>query len=289
MKCVRTYYILWLNSRKKSCNNPLRRGVNDAMIWRYSICAVLGLLSGFGQIAPTGPEQAALIDRVRLQALAYVENLPNFICTQETHRSSATAKAPEQWKTLDTLKIRLTYFGKKEDYRVISVNVKPADKSFTEMKGWKTQGDFGSTLLALFREKTKARFEWQEWTVWDGRKAAVLKFQVDQEHSPFQSSSGPGRKINWAAEGLVFADLETRQVLRLTINSKDIPESFPAREVHIDSQFAFQKIGENEFLLPARSVSMTVTGKERRKSDSRFLDYRKFSADAEIKFGEIAK
>jgi hypothetical protein len=257
------------------------------MIGRHPVYLLfVWLPAAFGQPAPMPAAQQELIDQVRTQALAYVENLPNFICTQETRRSSASTKTPEEWKPLDTLKIRLTYFGKKEDYRVVSVNGRPADKTLSEMKGWKTVGDFGSTLLALFREKTKARFEWQEWTVWNGRKAAVLKFQVDQENSPFQSASGPNRKVNWAAEGLVYADLETHQVLRLTIDSKDIPEGFPAREVHIDSEFAFQKIGENEFLLPVRSVSVTIADKQRRKSDSRFLDYRKFSAETEIKFGE---
>jgi hypothetical protein len=259
------------------------------MVWRIATGVLLVCLPVFGQAAPAAHEQAELIDQVRRQALAYVENLPNFICTQETRRSSATAKSPEQWKLLDTLTIRLTYFGKKEDYRVVSVNGKPADKALSEMKGSKTMGDFGSLLRGLFREKSQTRVEWQEWATWQGHSVAVLKYRVDQENSPFQSSSGPNRKVIWAAEGLVYADRETHQILRLTVDSRDMPADSPAREVHIESEFAFHKIGDNEFLLPARSVSVTITAGDRRKSDSRFRDYRKFAAETEIKFGEVAK
>ena len=259
----------------------------------FAILPIMSMLpEAVAQPAPSPAGQTAMIEEVRKQALAYVENLPNFICTQETHRYSANYKAPETWKLLDTLSIRLTYFGKKEDYQVVLVNGKPTDKSLRQLGGWKTTGDFGGILHSVFREKTGTRFEWLQWTTWSGRPAVVWKYRVDQERSPFQTTTrGAFRAttVTWAAGGLAYVDAETKQVMRVTVDSSGMPEKYPVREFHIDSEFGLQKIGDREYLLPARSVSVTVMEKERRKSESRFTDYRKFSADAEIKFGEAAK
>jgi hypothetical protein len=61
------------------------------------------------------------------------------------------------------------------------------------------------------------------------------------------------------------------------------------REIHIALDYAVQKIGDREYLLPARSVSETITKDDHRKSDTQFKDYKKFSAEAAITFGGEAK
>jgi hypothetical protein len=188
-----------------------------------------------GRIAAGQPavDPPAFVEQVRQRALAYDENLPNFICTQETRRSCVSSKPGAEWKLLDTLTIRLSYFGKKEDYRVVAVNGKPTDKALTQMKGSKTAGDFGSILRSLFRWKSETKFEWQRWTEWNGRKVAVLGFHIDQAHSTFQSTSRTRTHtttVNWAAEGTVYADAETKQVVRLTVDSVDMPDTQPVRE-----------------------------------------------------------
>src|SRR4051794_34340976 len=86
--------------------------------------------AAWGQPAPSELERSAFIEQVRKQAIAYDETLPNFICNQLTRRVSTPAgSGDEHWKELDTLTIRLSYFGRKEDYRVVQVNGKPTDKT----------------------------------------------------------------------------------------------------------------------------------------------------------------
>src|SRR5436190_14651812 len=61
-----------------------------------------------------GPEaQTAFIEEVRLKALHYSKNLPDFLCTQIARRYSASAQTGRDpsWKLLDTLAMHLTYFG----------------------------------------------------------------------------------------------------------------------------------------------------------------------------------
>jgi hypothetical protein len=252
------------------------------------LLASIAALAAHGQPAPTVAEQSALIEQVRRQALAYDESLPNFICTQETRRTSAGLRE-DKWKELDTLTIRLTYFGRKEDYRVVQVNGKPADKAMNKVGGWKTNGDFGSMLHAVFAAKSQAKFEWERSMTWNGRPVTVWKYHIAREHSTFNSSASGflhSSRVVFGVDGTIYADAETNHVLRLSVDAKDLPASYPVKEIHIALEYAKQKIGDTEYLLPAQSISESVMGKERRKSETRFIDYRKFSTETAIKYGD---
>jgi len=239
--------------------------------------------------APAKEEQTAIIEGVRQKSLAYVDSLPNFICTQVTKRFSSPEKAGREpvWKPIDTLVIHLTYDGKKENYRVVSVNGKPTDKLLSQIRGTKTFGDFASLVKGIFREKSEAKFEWLRWAEFQGRRVAVLGYRIDEAHSPFRTFSGKDRTeyAAWPAQGEVYADASTWQVLKLTTNSISMPEEMAAREVHITFALDWQSIGGQNYLLPAETSSLMVFPKERRKSETRFTDYKKFSSDTAITYG----
>ena len=60
------------------------------MIWRaIAVASLLGLLGlgNPGQDAKPTPEQSKFLAALRTTALQYTEYLPNFICTQTTHRT----------------------------------------------------------------------------------------------------------------------------------------------------------------------------------------------------------
>jgi hypothetical protein len=255
-------------------------------IWLAMLVAVVAPAQT--ETPPDREEQAAIIERVRQNTLAYVESLPNFICTQVTRRFVAPEKAGREpvWKSVDTLVIHLTYDGKKEDYRVVSVNGKPTDKLLSQIGGSKTFGDFASLIKGVFRAKSEAKFEWRRWAEFQGRRVAVLGYIIDEAHSPFKTLSGKGgtQVATWPAEGEVYADASTWQLLRLTTNSIEMPEEMPAREVHITFALDWQIIGGKSHLLPAETSSVTVFAKERRKVETRFTEYQKFSADAAITY-----
>ena len=240
--------------------------------------------------APSADQQAAMIAEVRQNALSYSRTLPDFICMQLTHRYSAPAKtAPEPaWALRDTLTIRLSYFGQKEDYRVVEVNGRRADKTLGQVRGWTTKGDFGSMLRGVFGPKSETRFEWQRWDTWRGKPVAVLGYSIDRAHSQFNSSGARFLhtvRANWGASGLALVDMETLRIVRLTVDSTDMPRESPTKEVHISLEYAYQKIGEHEFLLPSQSMSLMTVGEQIMRLDSQFTSYQKFSADTEIKYG----
>jgi hypothetical protein len=240
---------------------------------------------------PLSPEQQeAMIADVRQKALDYSKSLPNFICTQLTSRYSAEAKgeAEPAWTLRDNLTIRLTYFGQKEDYRVIQVNGKATDHRLNQVGGWTTNGDFGSMMRAVFEAKSKAKVGWERWHSWNDRPVAVLAYHIERADSQFNST---GQKLmhkvraNWAARGTVYADPETKEVVRLTIDSEDMPAESFTREVHIVLEYANQKIGDGEFLLPKKSMSLMTVKNQKLRLDTEFTAYKKFSTDTEIRYG----
>jgi len=232
------------------------------------------------------------IAAAREQALAYVQTLPDFLCTQVTRRysaSSAPSTREPSWKPMDTLTIRLSYFGQKEDYRVVRINNKPVDKPLAKVGGSTARGDFGSMLKNVFTPKSETQFTWDRWDTWNGRRVAVFAYQIERAYSTFDSTVRgflkPSTTI-FGVKGLVEIDEESRQTLRLTIDSTDMPADSPVREVHWALDYDYRKIGGREFLLPSRSVTLLLLKSGRVKLDSEFTEYRKFSANTTIEFGK---
>jgi len=131
----------------------------------------------------------------------------------------------------------------------------------------------------VFAAKSQAEFEWERSMTWNGRPVTVWKYHIAREHSTFNSSASGflhSSRVVFGVDGTIYADAETNHVLRLSVDAKDLPASYPVKEIHIALEYAKQKIGDTEYLLPAQSISESVMGKERRKSETRFIDYRKF-------------
>jgi hypothetical protein len=97
-----------------------------------------------GQLSP---EQTRILEAARAAALAYTQQLPDFICTQMTHRAifrtaensfSGTgvsgrgpiaAMANGMAASSDTIEEQLTYVGGKESYEVLTHNGNKATKT----------------------------------------------------------------------------------------------------------------------------------------------------------------
>ena len=119
---------------------------------------------------PTSEEQGAILTEVRQYALNYSKTLPDFICTQVTRRFAAPlpgtryggrADSQPAWQSLDTLTIKLSYFGHQEDYKLMLVNGKPTALDYLQAGGALSTGEFGTRLLSLFEPRSHAEFHWK--------------------------------------------------------------------------------------------------------------------------------
>jgi hypothetical protein len=242
---------------------------------------------------PSSEEQGAIITEVREYALNYSKSLPDFICTQVTRRKAAGAPGSRygggigsdpSWQSMDTLTIRLSYFGQKEDYKLILVNNTPTTQDYRTLGGATSTGEFGSLLRDIFERSTEARFEWDHWGTLRGRRVMAFAYHVSQDRSQWNIDYQHQEHIVPAYRGLVEVDKETHVVMRVTLVAENIPPSFPVKQAETTLDYDYQDLSGHPFLLPLKSrTDMSADGILSR-NETEFRLYRKYSAEAEIKY-----
>jgi len=238
---------------------------------------------------PSSEDQAKLLDEVRDYAVNYTRRLPDFICLEQTRRFVDTT-GRDSWRPTDIISARLSYFNQREDYKLISQNDRViTDASYTSVGGATSTGDFGSTMERIFARKSNTRIEWERWATLHKRRMHVFSYRVPLEYSDFsirssQDAKDPGVTVLAGYHGEIFVDRDLSAIMRITKEADNIPASFPVQQASETLDYDYIKLGDSEFLLP---LSVDVRMHSVRlwlKNVKEFRLYRKFSADAVIKF-----
>lgn len=238
---------------------------------------------------PSSEEQARVLAEVKEYALNYTRMLPDFICLEQTRRYVDTS-GRDAWQPTDVITARLSYFGQKEDYKLVSMNDRVvSDASYTSVGGALSMGDFGTTMREIFEPASNTRFQWERWSTLRKRRAHVFSYWVPLEYSKYSVhySDGPkdeGTTIIVGYHGSIFVDRDTNMVVRITVEGENIPPTFPVQQVKETLDYDFTKIGDREFLLPLVADVRMHASRLWTKNVKEFRLYRKFSADATIKF-----
>jgi hypothetical protein len=243
---------------------------------------------------PSSEEQAAIISDVREYALGYSKNLPDFICTQVTRRYAApmpgtkyggSSLSEPSWQAQDVLQIRLSYFQQKEKYTVVLANNTIVNKDYEQMGGSKSFGEFGSMLREIFEPGTEARFEWDHWGTLRTKRVMAFSYHVSQSRSQYRLVVEDAKlSIVTAYRGLVEVDPGTHVVMRVSTIAENIPPDFPIRKADDVLDYDYQEISGHTFLLPLKSQVYMTGGEVLTRLDEEFRLYRKYSADADIKY-----
>jgi hypothetical protein len=238
---------------------------------------------------PSSEEQAKLLAEVRDYAVNYTGRLPDFICLEQTRRYVDTT-GRDSWRSTDIITARLSYFNQREDYKLISQNDRViTDGTYTSVGGATSTGDFGTTMERIFDPKSSTRIDWERWATLHGRRMHVFSYRVALEYSDFsihssQDEKDPGVTVLAGYHGEIFVDKELSAIMRITKEADNIPTSFPVQQASETLDYDFTKIGDSEFLLPL-SVDVRMHGARIwNKNVKEFRLYRKFSAEAVIKF-----
>jgi hypothetical protein len=268
--------------------------------------------------APPEPaEQAKIIAAMREAALAFDKNLPNFICTQTTHRETrrepdlalgvrvsggrtggAIATAPTNsgmWEPQDNFEQQLSYFDHHETYVLLKRNGKPVGKGQGSPPGLTSSGEFGSTLGHVFEAESKTEFEWKRADTLRGQPVYVFAFRIAKENSAAQMTAG-GRTAVVAYHGFLFVDRETKTVMRVTTEA-EVPPDFPLQGATQSLDYGRFTIGGEQFLLPLHADIQTKATEEYLRSGRiggssklatlrntvDFSAYRKYAAEATLK------
>ena len=238
---------------------------------------------------PPYEEQQTILNKVREYALSYSKNLPDYICTQMTRRFyDPTGK--ENWRKADEIATKLSYFNQKEKYQVILWNGATTEKSMEQLGGTTSQGEFGSLLRGIFEPHTDAEFHWKRWGKLRGHLCDVFSYSVDQAHSDWSIFDGEAKQsVVPAYRGEIFVDHETNEILRVSLESVDLPSDFRVRTATDTLDYDYQIIGGQKFLLPLKAeIRLDDTRRYQSRNDVEFRNYRKFSADTVLTFDSDA-
>ncbi len=242
---------------------------------------------------PSSEEQAAIIDDVRNYALNYTDGLPDFICTQVTRRYQAPVPGSKyggasgsdpHWFAVDTLQIRLSFFQKREQYKVVLMNNAIVNQDYDKVGGSKAFGEFGSMMQQIFEPMTEARFEWDHWGTLRGKRVMAFSYHVPLDRSKYELVWGDGKlRVTTAYHGLVEVEPDTHAVMRITADAENIPPDFPLKETTDVLDYDYQDLSGQTFLLPLKSQVMMTSMDGISRLDEEFRLYRKYSADSTFK------
>ncbi|HLY20256.1 MAG TPA: hypothetical protein VKR61_23675 [Bryobacteraceae bacterium] len=238
---------------------------------------------------PSSEEQAKLLDEVRDYAMNYTHTLPDFLCLEQTRRYVDTT-GRDAWRLEDVITARLSYFNQREDYKLVSQNDRViTDNTYTSVGGALSMGDFGTTMREIFERFSNATFGWERWTTLRKRRTHVFTYRVPLEYSRYTIEYQGEKKedvsrITVGYHGEIFVDNEYHTIVRIAQEADNIPASFPVREAREVLDYDFTNIGDRQFFLPLVADLRMHDARVWHKNVKEFRLYRKFSADAVIKF-----
>lgn len=233
---------------------------------------------------PDSTEQARIIDETREYALNYTKKLPDFICVQVTRRDFDPTGTGNNWYHSDTITARLSYNGV-ENYEVILHNNQPVtNATMRQFGGTSSEGEFASMLKEIFDPETHTEFSWDHWGKLRGRKTYVFAYDVQQEFSHYHVEADEKLSIVPAYRGLVYIDEDSKSVVKIVMTPHDMPSTFPIHDITTSLDYDFETIGDQQYMLPLKSVLTSKRDRQMSKNDIEFRLYRKFGTESSIKF-----
>ena len=250
----------------------------------FSIPLVAALARGQ---MPSEQETAAALELARKAALSYGQSLPDFIGTEVVQRYLDLTCSGD-WKTLDTLTIKLTYYRHHEDHQLLLRNGEATNLDYSMLIGAVPVGEFGEALVDLFDPASRTKFTWEKWAQDHKRPAGVYGYQVSAANSrytlTYRTVTGlPHVLIGF--HGVMEADRATGVVFHYTYIADRPPRGFPIRSSTTSVNYDRANVGGVEYWLPAVSETRMRSVEGCALNRAEFREYRKFSADSTVTFG----
>jgi hypothetical protein len=238
---------------------------------------------------PLPEEQAGTVEKARGLALLYTGSLPDFICT-ETVRRYVEDRTTRSWSPRDTLTVEVAYSEKGERYKLSAIDGLPTTKKLEKVGGFKSNGEFGSLLRAIFAPESATKFAWERWTILHGRLTNVFSYRIDLPNSKYTLDFRAFLKhyhMTTGMLGMVYVDSETGQVMRFTDEAFGLPADWPILRTPAVVEYDYADIGGQKFLLPRRVDSRVVMRDGQSRNVKDFGNYRKFSGAASVSFEKV--
>jgi hypothetical protein len=237
---------------------------------------------------PSSVRQQEIIQSMTDYALNYTSHLPNFF-TVEVTRQFVDPNGGQNYRNAGVILAKVGFNEGQEHYNVYSVNGKLTDTTMDNVKtgGATSTGEFGSLMKTIFSPESQAEFNWDHWATLRGRRMAVFNYFVDSGHSIWYLEYGDKtdqQRIKTAYKGLLYTDANTGEIARIRFEAVDIPRSFPITATSEILDYDLTTISGQKFVVPLSAKLWMKSGRESSKNEIEFRNYRKFEADAFIKY-----
>ena len=118
-------------------------------------------------------------------------------------------------------------------------------------------------------------------------QARVYDFSVERENSHW-SIMVASQMVRPAYRGSVWIDKESSRVLRIEMQSRNMPEEFPMDKAESATDYEYIRIGPQQFLLPVHAEVLSCQRGtsicSRNAID--FRNYHKYAGESNITFGK---
>ena len=267
------------------------------------IAAVLLLVStrtlGVSADKPQGSaDRAKVLDSATSLALAYTQRLPDFICTQITHRDVSVVNNASGGVTgIDAVPIlstatssssvieeRLTFFDGKENYEVMTIDGrKVTGAKHLQNEGAISAGEFGTALHEIFDPQSHTVFAWGRMDKLHGRRVDVFVFHVPKERGALVTHRNPDQQIVVPYSGQIFVDCDTNEVIRI-ISRLELPPKFPIQMAERRVDYKQTRIAGKNYNLPSHSEVRMQDSSNLYVNSIDFKGYHKFVVESTIHY-----
>lgn len=230
----------------------------------------------------------ALLERARQWALSFTRKLPDFVCTQITKRFDNQGQEDTALKKRHDIVTKVQFAGGAESYLTLTVDGKPSQRHIREISG---MGEFGSTLQALFRPDSPARFFHEGEGLVDGQPAVVFAVTHPSGYQLYTGVLHDGTLQNFVRvgyEGHIHIAKESAAVLRVAGKRIfGVPADFPVRQARFQIDYGPVDIEGNTHWLPVRSRDVLVGRRGWiNQNENKWMNYRRFATRTTLDFGK---
>jgi hypothetical protein len=241
-------------------------------------------LSQTRQASLTAAEQGTALKAIREYALSYTRNLPNYTCTQTTRQTVARQEfGPIPRPRTNVIEEQLSFVDHREIRKVTRIDGRPASpEGADQLRGNFSRGEFGNLLDVIFEPATGADIRWDRLAVLNRRPVYVFAFRVPQSSGYILTEAR--RTMQVPFQGFVYADFETRAVVRIEIKCTDIPRDSEYTSADLTLDYKQAKVAGREFILPAHYLLHFEMVRGFATNEAEYTTYRRFSADTTIQY-----
>lgn len=268
---------------------------------RYALICVCAV----GLAAATEHDQFEVLRLVTQKVLASVKDIPNYTCVETVSREffrPAAATIPRACNVLleqrrhptldmvllptstDRLRLDVTMAERGEIFSWVGAS-KFDDAGIDNVvrNGPISTGAFGGFLIAIFKTDAQ-KWTFERNTVVNGRSLMEYSFQVSKSDSHYKVKLDDSW-VNTAYSGTFQVDPETDDLVRMTVETSELPPATGECQTTTAMEFGMVQIGAAQFLLPRQSRQRFVnpTGEEA-DNITEFTNCREYRGESTVTF-----